>query len=158
MFEAVRSGFDGRLAIDDVNFLAGPCSIPRMCSFEDQRCGYSSSGKVQWLHRSGHTVTIAGPKIDHTLETELGKKESHWLILHITIFQNTAVTSDLPLPAICSGFYMMANTGANILPSGSTTVLTSPVRQATAKTECVNFWYQMGGVNPGETPPHTKRT
>uniref|UniRef100_A0A3Q1HBY1 MAM domain-containing protein n=1 Tax=Anabas testudineus TaxID=64144 RepID=A0A3Q1HBY1_ANATE len=125
VFEAVRSGFDGRLAIDDVNFLAGPCSIPRMCSFEDQRCGYSSSGKVQWLHRSGHTVTIAGPKIDHTLETELG-------------------------------FYMMANTGANILPSGSTTVLTSPVRQATAKTECVNFWYQMGGVNPGSLTVYVK--
>lgn len=77
MFEAVGSGFDGRLAIDDVNFGAGPCSLPRMCSFEDQQCGYSSSGKVQWLHRSGHTVTINGPKTDHTLETELGKRESH---------------------------------------------------------------------------------
>lgn len=50
-----------------------------------------------------------------------------------------------------SGFYMMANTGADILPDGETANLISPVRQGTTKTECVNFWYQMGGVNPGET-------
>lgn len=65
------------------------------------------------------------------------------------------VTCDHPLPDICSGFYMMANTGANVLPSGETAVLTSPVRQGTAKTECLHFWYHMGGVNPGETPSHT---
>lgn len=53
---------------------------------------------------------------------------------------------------------MMANTGANILPPGDTAVLTSPVRQGTSKTECLHFWYHMGGVNPGETPSHTKHT
>lgn len=73
MFEAVRSGFDGRVAIDDVAFVASPCTVPRMCSFEGQQCGYSSSGQAHWLHRSGHTTTISGPKTDHTLETELGK-------------------------------------------------------------------------------------
>ncbi|KAK2818904.1 hypothetical protein Q5P01_024465 [Channa striata] len=125
MFEAVRSGFDGQLAVDDVVFVDRPCSLPRMCSFEGQQCGYSSSGKVRWIHRSGHTSTITGPKSDHTLETELG-------------------------------FYMMANTGANILPSGQTTVLTSPVRQGIAKTECVHFWYQMGGVSPGSLTVYMK--
>ncbi|XP_044029538.1 apical endosomal glycoprotein isoform X2 [Siniperca chuatsi] len=125
MFEAVRSGFDGRVAIDDVAFVGRPCTVPRMCSFEGQRCGYSSSGKVHWLHRSGNTATTPGPKTDHTLETELG-------------------------------FYMMANTGANILPSGGTAVLTSPVRKGTAKTECVHFWYHMGGVNPGSLTLYMK--
>lgn len=71
IFEAVRSGFDGQLAIDDVVFLHGPCSIPRMCSFEGQQCDYQSSGKVRWLHLNGHSSTT-GPKSDHTLETELG--------------------------------------------------------------------------------------
>ncbi|CAJ1070802.1 LOW QUALITY PROTEIN: apical endosomal glycoprotein-like [Xyrichtys novacula] len=118
MFEAVRSGFDGRVAIDDVAFVSGPCAIPRMCSFEGQQCGYSSSGKIKWLHRSGHTTTVTGPKTDHTLETE-------------------------------NGFYMMANTGKEFLPSGDKTVLTSPVRQGIARTECVHFWYQMGGENSG---------
>nr|XP_020474330.1 apical endosomal glycoprotein isoform X2 [Monopterus albus] len=125
MVEAVRSGFDGRMAIDDVAFVAHPCAMPRLCSFEGQKCGYSSSGKVHWLHRSGHTTTTTGPKTDHTLETELG-------------------------------FYMMANTGANILPSGGATVLTSPVRQGTTKTVCVSFWYQTGGVNPGSLTVYMK--
>lgn len=118
MFEAVRSGFDGRVAIDDVALVSGSCTVPRMCSFEGQRCGYSSSGKVQWLHRSGFTSTLAGPKTDHTLETE-------------------------------HGFYMMVNTGVDFLSSGDTAVLTSPVRQGAAKTECILFWYHTGGENPG---------
>ncbi len=77
MFEAVRSGFDGRLAIDDVKFLEGTCTVPSMCSFENQLCGYSSSGKVNWLHRSGIYTAANGPYIDHTLETELGESKSH---------------------------------------------------------------------------------
>ncbi|XP_029025618.1 apical endosomal glycoprotein isoform X2 [Betta splendens] len=125
VFEAVRSGYDGQLAIDDVNFMAASCSAPRLCSFEDQTCAYSSSGKVQWFHCNGHAVTTTGPKKDHTLETELG-------------------------------FYMMTNTGANILPYGETAVLTSPVRQGTSKTECLYFWYQRGGVNPGSLTVYIK--
>lgn len=73
MFEAVRSGFDGRVAIDDVTFVEGLCTVPRMCSFEGQHCGFDSFGKVHWLHRSGSTTTTTGPKTDHTLETELGE-------------------------------------------------------------------------------------
>lgn len=76
MFEAVRSGFDGRVAIDDVAFSARPCSVPRMCSFEGQRCGYETFGNVRWLHRNGGTLTATGPKTDHTLETKLGERES----------------------------------------------------------------------------------
>ncbi|XP_034565719.1 apical endosomal glycoprotein [Notolabrus celidotus] len=125
MFEAVRSGFDGRVAIDDVALVSGPCTVPRMCSFEGQLCAYSSSGSVQWLHRRGYLSTLAGPKTDHTLETEYG-------------------------------YYMMANTGADILPSGGTTVLTSPVRHGTTKTECVHFWYHMGGERPGSLTLYMK--
>ncbi|XP_041816416.1 apical endosomal glycoprotein [Chelmon rostratus] len=125
MFEAVRSGFDGRVAIDDVTFVDRSCTVPRTCSFEGQQCGYSTSGSVQWLHRNRQTSNASGPKTDHTLETELG-------------------------------FYMMANTAGDTLPSGGTTVLTSPVRQGVAKTECVNFWYHMGGENPGSLTLYMK--
>ncbi|XP_051268409.1 apical endosomal glycoprotein [Dicentrarchus labrax] len=125
MFEAVRSGFDGRVAIDDLSFVDRPCSVPRMCSFEGQQCGYSSFGKALWLHRSWHTTTTTGPKTDHTLETEMG-------------------------------FYMMANTGADILPFGDAAVLTSPVRKGIAKTECVHFWYHIGGENPGSLIVYVK--
>ncbi|XP_024918601.1 apical endosomal glycoprotein isoform X2 [Cynoglossus semilaevis] len=123
-FEAVRSGFDGQIVIDDVAFVERPCSIPRMCSFEGQRCGYSSSGTIRWLHNSGSTIKT-GPKTDHTLETELG-------------------------------FYMMANTGAGVLPSGTSTFLTSSVHQGTAKTKCLHFWYHMGGVKPGSLTVYMK--
>lgn len=46
----------------------------------------------------------------------------------------------------------MANTDANVLPAGKAAVLVSPVRPGNAKTECVHFWYNMGGKSPGETP------
>lgn len=55
----------------------------------------------------------------------------------------------------CPGFYMMANTGADILSSGGTTRLSSPVHQGAVRTECVHFWYHMGGENPGEMLSNT---
>lgn len=51
---------------------------------------------------------------------------------------------------------MMVNTAANVLPAGQVGYLVSPFRSGSTKTECVSFWYHMGGMNPGETPPpHT---
>ncbi|XP_037121973.1 apical endosomal glycoprotein [Syngnathus acus] len=125
MFEAVRSGFDGQVAIDDVTLVARPCSVPRLCSFEAQQCGYISSGRVYWVHRNGLTAKATEPKSDHTLETELG-------------------------------FYMMVKTGRSVLPTGAITTLTSPVRQGTTRTECVNFWYHMGSENPGSLSVYMK--
>lgn len=51
-----------------------------------------------------------------------------------------------------AGFYMMINTAANQLPAGQAGHLVSPLRTGSTKTECVSFWYYMGGMNPGETP------
>ena len=86
MFEAVRSGFDGQVAIDDVSFVARPCSMPRLCSFEGGQCGYSSSGNIRWLYRSGATSTITGPLTDHTLETKQGERETLSLYdIHIQV-------------------------------------------------------------------------
>lgn len=69
MFEVVRFGFDGRVAIDDVTF-SETCHSPRSCSFEGNSCDFTSSGTVRWLYQNGRT--ISGPKTDHTLETSQG--------------------------------------------------------------------------------------
>lgn len=71
VFEAVRSGFDGQVAIDDVAFVKGPCSLPTMCSFEGQRCGYTNNRDGLWVLQTWHATRI-GPKTDHSLETEMG--------------------------------------------------------------------------------------
>lgn len=71
VFEAVRSGFDGQVAIDDVAFVKGPCSLPTMCSFGGQRCGYTNNRDGLWVHQTWDATRI-GPKTDHSLETEKG--------------------------------------------------------------------------------------
>ncbi|KAK7131349.1 hypothetical protein R3I94_016476 [Phoxinus phoxinus] len=124
VFEATRSGFDGQLALDDVAFVTGPCSLPTMCSFESQTCGYTSSEKARWIHQSW-ALHKTGPETDHSLETE-------------------------------KGFYMLAHSGVDVLPQGSVTTLTSPVRRGLTHTECVHFWYHTGGENPGTLNVYVK--
>lgn len=75
IFEVVRSGFDGRVAIDDVSFVGRKCTVPRMCSFEEQLCGFTTSG---WHRRNGRTSAAIGPETDHTLETPVGEAKSIW--------------------------------------------------------------------------------
>lgn len=50
---------------------------------------------------------------------------------------------------VTSGYYMLAHSGVDDLPQGSVTTLSSPVRHGLTHTECVYFWYHMGGNNPG---------
>lgn len=50
---------------------------------------------------------------------------------------------------ITSGYYMLAHSGVDVLPQGSVVTLSSPVRHGLTLTECVYFWYHMGGQNPG---------
>lgn len=76
IFEAVRSGFDGRVAVDDVSFVERECAVPRMCSFEYQLCGFTTSGQAAWYHRNGRTGATVGPTTDHTLETPTGERKS----------------------------------------------------------------------------------
>lgn len=71
VFEAVRSGFDGQLALDDVAFVTGSCSLPSMCSFESETCGYISSGRAKWVHQN-YASNGRGPETDHSLETQKG--------------------------------------------------------------------------------------
>ncbi|KAL2099482.1 hypothetical protein ACEWY4_003876 [Coilia grayii] len=68
--EAQRLAFDGLVAIDDITFVPGLCSLASMCSFEGQDCGYSSSGAGLWVHQRAGAGN--GPETDHTLETKNG--------------------------------------------------------------------------------------
>ncbi|KAF4077069.1 hypothetical protein AMELA_G00203870 [Ameiurus melas] len=124
VFEAVRSGFDGQVAIDDVAFVKGLCSLPTMCSFEGQRCGYTNNRDGLWVLQTWD-ATRTGPKTDHSLETEMG-------------------------------FYMLAHSGVDVLPQGSVATLNSPVRRGLTHTECVYFWYNMGGDHPGTLSMYVK--
>ncbi|XP_067106662.1 apical endosomal glycoprotein [Osmerus mordax] len=124
VFEAVRSGFDGQVALDDVVFYEHPCSMPRACSFEGRPCGFTSYGPASWRLQSGF-YTSTGPKTDHTLETEMG-------------------------------YYMMADSDAEVLPQGAVSTLTSPLSWASYNPKCVNFWYHMGGKNPGSFSVYVK--
>ncbi|KAJ3605045.1 hypothetical protein NHX12_027096, partial [Muraenolepis orangiensis] len=113
VFEVVRSGFDGRVALDDVALLERPCTVPRLCSFEGQRCGYTGSGDVRWGHWNGHQAGAAGgPKTDHTMETELG-------------------------------YYMMVHSGVDDLPLDGQSSLSSPVQPGSGRTHCVHFCSNM---------------
>uniref|UniRef100_A0AAY5KGB2 MAM domain-containing protein n=1 Tax=Esox lucius TaxID=8010 RepID=A0AAY5KGB2_ESOLU len=54
------------------------------------------------------------------------------------------------------GYYMMVDSDVEILPEGSVAALTSPVHIGVARTECVYFWYHMGGENPGSLTVYMK--
>lgn len=97
IFEVIRSGFDGRVAIDDVSFVNRECTIPRMCSFEDQRCGFTTSGDVLWHHRNGHTSSTIGPRTDHTLETSMGEgKPIRGEVYHVACCRKDKCDLSLP--------------------------------------------------------------
>ncbi|KAK7896128.1 hypothetical protein WMY93_021453 [Mugilogobius chulae] len=125
VFEAVRSGFDGRVAIDDVAFADKPCDMSRMCSFEASQCDYWSSGPVLWIRTNGGLDYPEGPKTDHTLETN-------------------------------QGHYMLLVTDSDRLPAGESSSLTSPLVSWTPRTQCLHFWYHMGGHNPGSLTVYLK--
>ncbi|XP_075042409.1 apical endosomal glycoprotein [Mixophyes fleayi] len=119
VFDAVRDGSVGNIAIDDVTIMPGPCAPPTRCSFEAGTCGFSSEGKYKWtLHQNIHFNHQTGPSHDHTLQS-------------------------------FTGHYMVINTSATYLPRKESALLTSSGYSAQPDEGCLNFWYQMGGAEPG---------
>ncbi|XP_053940464.1 apical endosomal glycoprotein isoform X2 [Cuculus canorus] len=76
-FEALRDGFLGDVALDDLALTAGPCAAELSCSFEADTCGLVSSGQRTWLRQSNGTGTVAGPAADHSTGTVAG----HYLVV-----------------------------------------------------------------------------
>uniref|UniRef100_A0A8D0G040 MAM domain containing 4 n=1 Tax=Strix occidentalis caurina TaxID=311401 RepID=A0A8D0G040_STROC len=76
-FEALRDGFLGDVALDDLALTAGPCGAELSCSFEAGGCGLAASRQHSWLRQSNGTGTAAGPAADHTVGTAAG----HYMVV-----------------------------------------------------------------------------
>ncbi|NXJ95644.1 AEGP protein, partial [Corythaixoides concolor] len=114
-FEALRDGFLGDVALDDVALMAGPCGAQLTCSFEADACGLASSGHTTWQRQSNGTGTTAGPSADHTTGTATG----HYMVVStgrgsLPAGSAAALTSQLyqPLaPAQCLAFWYQLSAG-----------------------------------------------
>ncbi|XP_065710018.2 apical endosomal glycoprotein [Patagioenas fasciata] len=76
-FEALRDGFLGDMALDDVALTVGSCGADLSCSFEADACGLAASDQHSWLRQSNGTGTTAGPPVDHTTGTATG----HYMVV-----------------------------------------------------------------------------
>nr|KAF6280311.1 MAM domain containing 4 [Pipistrellus kuhlii] len=76
LFQGLRDGFQGSMALDDVALRPGPCRAPERCSFEDSACSFSTGDL--WARRASATGLAAwGPGADHTTDTAHG----HYMIV-----------------------------------------------------------------------------
>ncbi|XP_054030531.1 apical endosomal glycoprotein [Dryobates pubescens] len=76
-FEALRDGFLGDMALDDLVLTEGPCRAKPSCSFEADSCGLVASGQHTWLRQSNRTGSTAGPAADHGTGTATG----HYMVV-----------------------------------------------------------------------------
>ncbi|XP_027665428.2 apical endosomal glycoprotein isoform X1 [Falco cherrug] len=76
-FEALRDGFLGDMALDDLALTVGPCGAELSCSFEADACGLVAIGQRTWLRQSNGTGTTAGPPADHSTGTATG----HYMVV-----------------------------------------------------------------------------
>ncbi|XP_040860535.1 apical endosomal glycoprotein [Ochotona curzoniae] len=72
LFEGLRDGYQGTMALDDVALRPGPCWAPKRCSFEDSLCGFSAAGESSWRHQAGASAHSWGPSTDHSTGTAKG--------------------------------------------------------------------------------------
>lgn len=79
LFEGLRNGYHGTMALDDIAVRPGPCWAPKSCSFEDSDCGFSPGGWGLWTHQSNASGLASwGPRIDHTTGTAQGTLYGKW--------------------------------------------------------------------------------
>ncbi|KAG8518661.1 Apical endosomal glycoprotein [Galemys pyrenaicus] len=119
LFEGLRDGLHGTMALDDVALRPGPCWAPKQCSFEDSACGFSAGGQGHWRRQSNTTGNAAwGPQADHTTQT-------------------------------AQGHYMVVDLSPQALPRGQSTLLTSEEHRPLTQRSCLTFWYHLSLRNPG---------
>ncbi|KAI5763086.1 MAMDC4 [Gulo gulo luscus] len=119
LFQGLRDGYHGTMALDDVAMRPGPCWASRRCSFEDSACGFSSSGQGLWTRQTNATGHASwGPRTDHTTET-------------------------------AQGHYMVVDTSPHALPRGHVASLTSEEHRPLTQPSCLTFWYHLSLRNPG---------
>ncbi|XP_049628790.1 apical endosomal glycoprotein [Suncus etruscus] len=71
LFEGLRNGFHGTMALDDVAVRPGRCWAPQHCSFEDSECGFTGDWTF-WKRQNATGQAIRGPRVDHTTQTAQG--------------------------------------------------------------------------------------
>uniref|UniRef100_A0A8D1U428 MAM domain-containing protein n=1 Tax=Sus scrofa TaxID=9823 RepID=A0A8D1U428_PIG len=126
LFEGLRDGYHGTMALDDVAVRPGPCSAPKRCSFEDSACGFSTGGQGLWTRQTNATGHAAwGPHADHTTET-------------------------------AQGHYMVVDMSPQALPRGHVASLTSEAHRPLAQPACLTFWYHLSLRNPGTLRVHVE--
>nr|XP_023422160.1 apical endosomal glycoprotein isoform X2 [Cavia porcellus] len=119
LFQGLRDGYEGIMALDDVTIRPGTCPPPWRCSFEDSACSFSSGGQGLWRRQAnalGHSAQ--GPWTDHTTET-------------------------------AQGHYMVVDTSPDVLPQGHMASLTSEEHWPLLHPACLTFWYHLSARSPG---------
>ncbi|KAM6371957.1 apical endosomal glycoprotein [Pluvialis apricaria] len=114
-FEALRDGFLGDMALDDLALTAGPCGAELSCSFEADACGLAASEQRTWLRQSNSTGNTAGPSADHTTGTATG----HYMVVStgrgsLPAGRTAALTSQSYQPSAptqCLAFWYQLSTG-----------------------------------------------
>ncbi|XP_021117307.1 apical endosomal glycoprotein isoform X4 [Heterocephalus glaber] len=120
LFQGLRDGYHGIMALDDVTLQPGTCPAPQRCSFEESACSFSSGGQGLWRRQAsawGHAAR--GPWTDHTTET-------------------------------AQGHYMVVDTSPDVLPRGHMASLTSEEHWALPRPACLTFWYHLSLQSPGK--------
>lgn len=73
IFEALRDGFLGSIALDDLTVTPGTCPAQRDCSFEAGECGFSVPKQQAWQRQNG--ARGWGPPVDHTMGEPRGSRQ-----------------------------------------------------------------------------------
>ncbi|KAM5298575.1 apical endosomal glycoprotein [Ctenodactylus gundi] len=126
LFQGLRDGYHGTMALDDMAVRPGPCWAPKSCSFEDSDCGFSLGGQGLWRRQANASgQATAGPWIDHTTET-------------------------------AQGHYMVVDMSPSVLPRGHVALLTSKEHPPLAQPACLTFWYHLSLLSPGTLRIHVE--
>lgn len=85
VFEGIRgSGYQGDIAIDDVELKDNVCPPPGDCNFETGTCNWvnvQNTDNFDWLRGRGSTLSsFTGPSVDHTTNSSSGMFISHKII------------------------------------------------------------------------------
>ncbi|XP_048242313.1 MAM and LDL-receptor class A domain-containing protein 1-like isoform X2 [Haliotis rufescens] len=123
MFEGVLgASFRSDIALDDVSFTVGACSIPGDCTFESDLCTWENTAmgdQFDWTEDDGGTPSsFTGPSVDHTLVTPEGK-------------------------------YLYIETSAPRLTGDKAWLVSESFPPVTSSGRCIKFWYSMYGDSVG---------
>ncbi|XP_036360425.1 MAM and LDL-receptor class A domain-containing protein 1-like isoform X2 [Octopus sinensis] len=118
IFEAVKGpNKRGDIALDDISFTLGACSVKGDCDFEDPNCLWTNvqgtGDNFDWIKLKGPaTNTNTGPKFDHTQQN-------------------------------AQGHYQYIEKAKGNDPGRAW--LVSPLFQPLTSDKCLQFWYNMNG-------------